>query len=158
MGFRNHVGVTLTTEQAAGVTTALAGLAEATPFVVSLTPTERKRLLRLGPQSLAFANAAKAAAAVRPDLIPAVYDAAEMTRDLDLHAKLLAWHTEVSAIAQQLKDTLDSVGGDIMSQAMIIYRALRAADALDGLDESYSAMKQRWDRPGRPPEEPPVTT
>lgn len=143
----NKINVTLTAEAKAEIIAAVDALDLAIPFRVSLTPTERRRMLKLGPKSEGFVRDALEAARNNAALLPSTISMADLDRDADIRDTLHTLVQRVGTLYQQLVDTQMLAGSDLMDGASRIYRALRANGVGEGIDGTLAVLKQRFDRP-----------
>ena len=159
---QNRMNVTLTTEQKAAIIAAVEDLETVLPFRVSLDNTERRRLYKLGSKSEGFVREALEAARNHTNYLPPSISLADLDRDVELREVLLTLVQRVGALYTQLVDTHTLTGSDLMSGATRIYRSLRANAEGEGLDDTLSALKRRFEHtsnaaPDEPEEETPVT-
>jgi hypothetical protein len=75
------------------------------PFLVNLTPDERKAIFKAGPDRVSFVQNAAAAAKNNPHIFPASFDAQEFQRDVELFADLSELSTLADSVASQIDDT-----------------------------------------------------
>lgn len=152
----NKLDVTLTAEQIAAVMAALDTLDTALPFIVSLTPEERRALFRMGTRSEGFVREALTAAEQHPDHIPASLGVVEMQRDLDLRDLLQPVLSRLGVIHTKVNDTWLLAGADAMQKATAVYRVLKNTRG-QGLDDTLNVLKQRFVKSSAAvPEEPTV--
>ena len=153
--YNNRLDVTTTAEQLASVDVAIAALETATPFLISLSPTERRKMLKLGARSEDFVRHALEAGRLNPDIVPTALTLEEIDRDQRLRNALLSVGQRLDTLNQKVRDTTMVAGADLMGASMVIYRALQANGKAAGLDEVLSRLRARWDRPSRSPEPTP---
>ena len=152
--YDNRLDVTATAEQLAAIDAALTSVEEATQFFVSLSPEQRKRMLKLGPKSEDFVRHAMEAGRLNPDIVPTALEMAEMDRDKAIRDAMVSFGQRLDALQQKARDTSTVAGADLMGASMVIYRALTANGRAAGLDEVLTRLRVRWDKPGRTPLEP----
>ena len=153
-----QIDVTLTAEQAAGITTAVAGLTTAMPFLLGYSPEERRRLPHLGPRRESFARLAMETAAQNPDLIPASVGLTALQRDQVLHETMTSVRTQLQQILQQVEDTQQAAGWDLYNGSLEIYRALKSHGRNRGLGDTLLQLKTRLRKvPSKPEELAPTT-
>jgi len=150
---KNNLDVTLTTEQSAGVTAAVASLYTAMPFLVSLTSTERRRLPKLGDKSEAFVRQAHQIVRDYVDVLPAGIDLEQMDRDAAIRDLLLPVHQQLTQILTMVNDTITVAGSDLMKASHIVYRALKSHGEEAGLRLIRDELGRRFARTARPEEE-----
>ena len=153
----DRVNVVLTAEQKATIIAAVGALEEAIPFRLSLSSSERQRLMKLGNKSEGFVRQALEAARSHPDYIPANIPLTALEQDEEVREVLLVCLQRLGVLYSQIQDTAMAAGADLMQGATTIYRTLRANDKNGALRTTLDALGQRFDRPSRkpaPPEEP----
>ncbi|MGV3532643.1 MAG: hypothetical protein ACO1QR_09770 [Chthoniobacteraceae bacterium] len=142
-----QIDITLTTEQKAGITTAIDALPTAMPFLLGYTPEERLRLPRLGPRRESFARLAIETAQQNPTLVPTSISLVEVQRDLELLEVLTSVRTRLQQILQQVDDTHHAAGRDVYAVALEIYGALKNHGRNSGLDDTLRQLKTRLRTP-----------
>lgn len=142
-----QIDITLTAEQRAEITTSVASLVAAMPFLVAYTPVERRRLPRLGPCRESFARLAVETAQQNPDLIPASVNLSDLARDVAMHELLTSVRTQLQQFLQQVEDTQQAAGWDIYNGGLEIYRALKSHGRNRGLDATLLQLKTRLRTP-----------
>lgn len=155
----NKIDITTTAEQNAGATAALEGLIEAMPYLITLTPTERRRMLKMGERTEGFARTALEAAAQFPGAIPPGLDTAQLTRDLGLRDNLAGMELALGSLLQKVRDTRIVAGSDLYSGALDIYQALQRHGFEEGVDAAVNQLSLRFRRTAATeptPTEPPV--
>lgn len=99
----------------------------ALPFLLNLTPTERKRFRKMGTKRTGYVNQVHNALITNPSVYPASYNMAEFTKDKELYdnvAEVKGWNAE---LAEGLNDTLLVIGTDLMAHADAGYRLIKEA-------------------------------
>ena len=142
----NKIDITLTTEQAAAGSAAVAALATAFPYLVSLTPTGRRKMAKMGERSEGFVRTALDAAAQFPNAMPASVDLAQLDRDLELREHLAEVELALGSMLQKVQDTRRVAGSDLYSGALDIYQALKRHGADEGVDVAVTQLRQRFRR------------
>lgn len=142
-----RINVILSAEQVAAISTAMAALNAALPFLVSLTVEERRRLFKLGSRSEGFVREAASAAREYPEHLPSSLGLEALDRDLALRETLLPILQQVRTLYTKVNDTWMVAGADAMQTATAMYRVLKAHRG-EGLDETIRVLKQRFERSG----------
>ena len=154
---KNNLDVTLTTEQSAGVTAAVAALYTAMPFLVSLTNADRRRLTKLGDKSEAFVRQAHQIVRDHEDVLPAGINLDQMDRDAAIRDLLLPVHQQLTQILTMVNDTITVAGSDLMKASHIVYRALKSHGEEAGLRLVRDELGRRFARVPQVPDEEPST-
>src|SRR5918911_880177 len=80
----NRISTTLSTNDQADVLAAIKTIRDKLPFLLDLTPEERRSLPRMGDKSRAFVAQALTVAEQNADILPRSFDTAEMRKDVEL--------------------------------------------------------------------------
>ena len=135
---------TLDTVQAA-VQTASDSLA---PFLVSLTPEQRKELPKMSDKSTPFVEKALSYAASEPKLFPAYLDVEELKKDVNAVAALTTIYRSLAQLTEQLNDTITLAGSEAYVAALAFYNSVKQAAKMNvpGAKTIYDDLKKRFDR------------
>ena len=136
---------------------AFATIREKLPFLVNLTPDERKTIFKTGPDSLSFVQNAFTATQSNPEILPGSFSVPAFQRDFDLFGVLTELKTLAHSVASQIDDTCLAVGGEAMSQAIQVYNYVQAAEkTTPGLKPLADQLRQRFKKGGgQGPQAPP---
>ncbi len=117
------------------------------PFLIQLSPEERRGGLKMGDRTVAFVERALQIAQERKDLLPPYVDLEEMERDLELWKNLGILARELSSLLEAIEDTRMAAGADAYTTALFIYNSLRqAAEAgVPGLDTLIAELSRRFE-------------
>jgi uncharacterized phage infection (PIP) family protein YhgE len=131
----------------AAIKAAVATIQQKLPFLVSLTPDERKSLPKAGPNSLSFVENALQAAKNNPNILPGSFNATEFESDVDLFAVLTDVNTSIAQLASQIDDTRVAVGSEAMNEARQVYDYVKAAvKTTPGLKPVADQLAERFQR------------
>ncbi len=119
------------------------------PFLIQLSPEERRAGIRLGDKTIAFVEKALQIAKERKDILPPYIDVEEMERDFELYRNLGLLLREVASLLEAIEDTRMGAGSDAYATALLIYGALKQAaqSGIPGTDTLVEELAQRF--PGR---------
>jgi hypothetical protein len=152
----NLVSASLPAADVQAVSDALATIRAKLPFLIDLTPQDRRRLLKMGDGSRAFVEKALTAAQGNPQVFPPSFNVAEYARDLTLWGQLGPIATQVTQLAELLDDTQVALGSDLMNAAVTAYGYLNQATT-GGLEEVRAELGKRFERGPSSPEPGPST-
>ena len=142
-----NISATVSDATVQAVKDAVATIQQKLPFLVNLTPDERKGLFKAGPNSLSFVQNALQAAQNNPDIFPKSFDTAEFASDVNLFAVLTDLNTLVAQLASEIDDTRLAVGGESMKEATQVYNYVKAAVATTpGLKPVADQLGQRFQK------------
>jgi hypothetical protein len=119
------------------------------PFLLKLSPDERRAYARMGDKSVPFVEKAMAYAETNPNLVPPYLQVAEFKKDLELVKALTRMMQPLHSLVEAIDDTMMVAGNESYSAALVFYNsAKRAADAgVQGTQSIVNDLKQRF--PGR---------
>jgi hypothetical protein len=125
----------------------LADIKAKLPFLITLTPSERKQLPKAGPNSLSFVENALAAAQNNPAILPAGFDQDEFESDVNLFSVLTDLNTAIAQLASEVDDTRMAVGSEAMAEARQVYGYVKAAvKTTPGLKPVADQLAERFQR------------
>lgn len=157
----NRISATLSQADQQAVLAAVNTIREKLPFLVDLTPEERRTLLRMGDKSRGFVAQALTVAEQNEGILPRSFDVDEMRKDVDLLAALEPIMASLSQLSELVEDTYMEVGSEAYASALLVYQFARAAGKGAALDSALDALGQRFARkshgaagPAQPPDKP----
>ena len=154
----NRINATLSPADRDAVLAAIETIKQKLPFLVDLTPDERRTLPKMGDKSRAFVSRALDVAAQSSDFLPRSFDVDEMRRDVELADALQAITISLMRLSEMVDDTATAVGSEAYSGALVVYQYARQSGQGAALDGLLDAMGQRFARKARPaPPTPPPT-
>lgn len=145
----NRVSATLSAEDRAAVFSALETIRQKLPFLLDLSPEERRSLPKTGDKSRAFVAAALTLAAQNPDVLPRKFDLPEFQKDVALMEALAPVAAAVQQLWERIDDTLTAVGSDAYTAALLVYHSARMAGRGEGLDQQLDGLAARFARKSR---------
>ena len=142
-----NISATVAAADLQAVKDAIAIIQQKLPFLISLTPDERKSILKTGPNSLSFVQNAQQAAQNNPDIFPKSFDVTEFASDVTLFAVLTDINTAVAQLGSSIDDTRMAVGGEAMKEATQVYTYVKtAAASTPGLKPVADQLGQRFQK------------
>ncbi|GAA4030993.1 hypothetical protein GCM10022409_14030 [Hymenobacter glaciei] len=120
------------------------------PYLLSLTPDERKTMLRMADKTVAFVNKAADYATSTPAFVPAFVDLAELKQDTAGMAALTPLRQQCEQLALDLDSTVMVAGSEAYGNALTVYGNIKflAKNKQPGAQAAYDDLSQRF--PGRP--------
>lgn len=143
------ISATLTPEQRDAVMQAVATIKTNLPFLVDLSPEERKTLPKMGDKSQAFVSTALEVATQNPDFLPRSFDIEEFRKDVQLSETLYPLLLAIAQLHELLDDTYLAVGSEAYTAALQVYNYAKASGNVGGLDTLVEEMGQRFARKSR---------
>ena len=139
---------------------ALATIRSQLPFLVSLTPQERKELPKLGEKTVGFDEKCVSYMHTNPEFLPGFIDTAEVDKDRQLRAQLLLFSADLQGLSQQVEDSLTVVGSEILMADLAYYQSAREAARRGraGAEGVYGDLRRRFPGAGALPAAPATAT
>lgn len=121
------------------------------PYVVALTPEDRKKVLKMGDSSEPFVSKAMDYATSDPQFLPPFMQAAEMKKDWDAVVDLLPTFRTVQQLDDNLSDTVMLAGSEAYEAALAYYASVKMAAKMNipGAKAIYEDLKKRFEGQGR---------
>jgi hypothetical protein len=145
----NRVSTTISDQDQEIIMESISTIQQKLPFLVDLSPEERKTFSRLGDRNLAFTRKTLDIATQTPEFLPRSYDLEELRRDLELFESLQTILLALTKLREFIDDTAVAAGGEAYVGALEVYRYAKANGNLPGLDELTRLMGQRFAQPSR---------
>ena len=152
MSESNRVSAVLGDAEIAELRTQIAALRARLPFLVNLSPQDRKELPKLGDKTLGFDEKCQTYMESNPEFLPGFVDTAELDRDRALRSQMLRIAPDLLLLAEQIEDTLTVLGSEIVMVDFAYYQGVREAArrGLPGAQLIYDDLRTRFPGPGRP--------
>jgi hypothetical protein len=121
------------------------------PFLVNLSPEERKTIPSMGRKSLGFVESALGYAEKHAELVPPYLDVAEQQRDLLLTKQLYAILEVLEPLWEKLQDSCFASGAEAYLAARAFYNSVKGAAKLGvpGTDMIARELSKNFSRSSR---------
>ena len=144
-----RIDAVYTAEKATAVNTALTTVEAELDFLIALTPSEGRRMVRMGLRNETFTRATLDAAALNPTIVPQAIDLAVFERDKALREQLQAVQQRVQRLHDRLYHTNAVLGAEMYGGALAIYKALKAFGRAAGLGMLLDDLSRRFKQRGK---------
>ena len=141
-----QINATLTVSDQAAILAAVSAIREKLPFLVNLSPAERKMLSKMGGRSHGFAKQAFEIAAQNPGILPASTSVEQLRNRERLFDGLCAVKLAIDQLQKQLDDTTVKVGSDAFATARSIYALAKSGFAGASLKTVSVELGKRFAR------------
>ncbi|MGA9996216.1 MAG: hypothetical protein WBP93_12430 [Pyrinomonadaceae bacterium] len=142
----NRISAALSQADQQAVLAAINTIKQKLPFLIDLTPEERRTLPKMGDKSRAFVTQALEVATQNPDILPRSFDVEEMRKDVELFLALSPLLAALSQLQEFVEDTYLAVGSEAYTAALLVYQYARAGGQGAALDGALDALSQRFAR------------
>jgi hypothetical protein len=119
------------------------------PYAVTLTPAERRNILKMGDKSLAFVEKAYEFAVENPEFVPPFLNMQEFKVDFDDAHGLWTVLNDALQVHEMIDDTTMVAGSEAYTAALVFYSSIKVAADKDitGAKAIYEELKKRF--PGK---------
>ncbi|MCB1091956.1 MAG: hypothetical protein KDL87_10515 [Verrucomicrobiae bacterium] len=140
----NKISATISAQDKADILAAFDTIRAKLPFLVNLTPAERRRTPTLGTERGAMDQSFATEMASHPELVPGYVDTAEMAIDRALWVDLAEIASHAREVCEGIEDTTQVAGSDIYMAYLSFYQAVRQAARrnVPGADALYQNLRQ----------------
>lgn len=151
----NKVSAVLTEQAITNIQTAVATIRQNLPFLVHLTPKERKELVRLPASRVGVLQQSLTFAAQQPQAMSVGFSAAEFAKDGALYGPYMGVFAQIAQLYEDCDDTAVALGADLASAMLDVY-AIAKANNRDGRYSAFcDAFKAGYSRsPSKPANKP----
>ena len=125
------------------------------PFLIDLTPAERKGLAKLGDKSHAFVRKAVDVATQNPGVIPGSHSVEDVRNTAKLFQSMAGIRLALEQLYNQVQDTTTKAGSDAYAVARAIYAGTKGPVAGPHLARAADNLGKRFGR--KPKAAPPDT-
>jgi hypothetical protein len=127
-------------------------------YIVSLTPAERRNMLKMGDKSLAFVEKSHDFAIENPTIVPQFLDMQMFDTDFDNAHGLWTVRNDAMQVYEMIDDTAMVSGSESFNAALVFYNSVKVAAAQDipGAKAIYEDLKTHFPRvksKNNPPEQ-----
>jgi hypothetical protein len=115
-------------------------------YLLSLTPDERKSMLRMGDKTVAFVTKTTEYATNSPAFVPAFVDVAELKQDSAGMVALTPLRQQLDQLALDLDSTIMVAGSEAYGNALAVYGNIKylAKNKQPGAQAAYDELKVRF--------------
>jgi hypothetical protein len=153
MNNNQHIQAIPSTVLAAAQTKIDEALTALGPYLLALTPGERRELPKMGEKTIGFVEKAFDFARQNPNLLPAYFSADEFGVDFGVAHGLWTLLNTVQQLEQGIDDTEMVAGSEAYQAALVFYKSVKlAAASPTKLARMYPARKRstKSSRPASP--------
>ena len=151
----NRVNAAISETDKQAVLAAIETIRQKLPFLIDLTPEQRRSLPKMGDKSRAFVGKALAVAQHNSNFLPRSFSVEEMERDVTLAEALQPILVSLTSLQEQLDDTYMEVGSEAYSAALVVYQYARTSGEGEALETLLDDMAQRFARKSKSAKAPP---
>src|SRR5437016_2850367 len=135
-----------------GIMTAIETIRQKLPFLLNLTPAERKGLAKLGDKSRAFVLKAVDVATQNPETLPGTHSIEDVRNIADVFRGMTAIRLALQQLYKQVDDTTTKTGSEAYAVARTIYAGTKSPVAGAHLATAASNLGRRFGRKPKPAE------
>lgn len=141
------LSATLTDADVQAIKAAVTTIHSKMPFLISLTPDERRKLFKMGSKSQGFVGDCLIAARNSPEILPARFQVADFAQDVALAESLGDVLSVLRQIVSQVDDTHMAVASQANVQAADVYGfAKSAVKSTPGMKTVVMQLSERFQK------------
>jgi hypothetical protein len=146
----NRVSAVLTAQDVTDILNSVAAISAKLPFLINLSPQERRELPKMGDKSIGFDDKCRTYMSSHPEFIPGFVNIDEVNKDRELRVQMMRFYAALIALTDQVDDTLSVVSSEAWMADLAYYQAVREAAkrGMAGAETIYADLQQRF--PGAP--------
>jgi hypothetical protein len=155
MPAENRVSIIITPEDKTAVNQAIATIREKLlPYLIALTPSERKGLPKMSDKTIPFVNKALNYAVSNPEFMPPYLQLNELNKDVNAVNTLNVFHTQLEQVVTGLDDTMMLAGSEAYIAALSYYNSVKQAAKINvpNAKTIYEDLKERFPQKSIKPE------
>ncbi|MGJ3253633.1 MAG: hypothetical protein ACFE0J_21225 [Elainellaceae cyanobacterium] len=140
------VDATLTQQEIEEIITALNVILDRLPFLVGLTPDERRQIAKMGRKAQTFTTRALDMAHQYNDMMPRHLNVEEARRDIALFEALNPILQTVNHMRELLEDTQTIAGSEAYAAARLAYNTAKVSGKNMGMDDILEDLSHQFRR------------
>ncbi len=145
----NRVSASISAESRTAIKTAIQTIKDNLPFLLDLTPEERRTMLKLGDSSVAFVQGTLGVATENQDFLPRSFEVEEMRQDVELYQFLEDLSRSLTQLQELVEDTKMATGNEAYAAALVVYKYAKDSSLGSGLDDVVDDLGRRFARRSR---------
>lgn len=150
----NQVSIRIAAADLAEINTSIQTLqTKLLPYLVTLSPDDRRQLPKMGDKTVSFVQKAQEYCTQNPDLVPQFLDVAEFDVDITAYEQIRSIYQPLLQVTDSLWDTMLLTGSEAYSASLSFYNFIRNAtkSKVQKAETIYNDLSARF--PGRPRKE-----
>jgi len=118
------------------------------PFLINLTPEERRAIPKMGDKTIAFVEKAIEFIKANPQLVPPYVDVNELERDFKLAVQFRDIVTLIDSLSEKISDTYLAAGSEAYITALAFYNSVKSAAKMNvpGTDTIADELSERFEK------------
>ncbi len=145
---QNLISLQLAAADLTAIDGALKTLEDRLTGLIDLSPEQRRKAVKMGGKSEAFARTAVEVLSNNPNVLPVNFSLPEVRRDLVAFDALRPRLARLEKLYERMSDSQLALGSDLMSAALDGYAFLKRAGRGEGLDMARKSLSVRFSRNG----------
>jgi len=149
MSMDNLISIDITPEDNEKIIAALKALEETLrPYLVTLTPDERRELPKMGDKTLPFVRKVFDYVESNQEFAPAFVEVAELKKDVTAVEKLTQFYRLLTQLIEGLNDSIMLAGSEAYVTALAYYNSVKQASKMNipAAEPIYADLRTRFPR------------
>jgi hypothetical protein len=140
----NRINAELAAEVKQQILTKLREVRALMPFLVDLSPAERRGVPKMGNDRRSFVEESLVLAQQDDSYLPRSFEVADMERDWNLDGSLMPIEMEITQLAEMVSDTRILVGAELYTSALVVYSSAKRNGRGASLDRFVDMLGRRF--------------
>lgn len=156
----NRVSISITPEDQAAINEAIQTLrTKLLPYLISLSPEERRTLPKISDKTIAFVTKVIGYVTTNPEFSPPYLSAPELKKDVEAVTLLRSFFTPLEQYTIGLDDTMMEAGSEAYVMALSYYNSVKQAAKMNVpvAKSIYEDLRERFPQKTGKPEPVPVS-
>jgi hypothetical protein len=151
---QNNISATLAANAVTDITAAIATIRTNLPFLINLTPDQRKSLAHAATSGQGAIQDALTFAAQHPEALPGTFNTVEFAKDGALLTPFAPIVAAIAALNEDVSDTSIALQADLYSEFLDVYAFAKANNRGGAYNSFVDAVKVRFAKSPRKPATP----
>ncbi len=126
------------------ITAALTAIREKLPFLVDLSPEQRRALPKMGDKGWTFVSRAMEVAAQNPNFLPRSFDLDELRHAVALYEALYPLWVTLTQLQELVEDTCMVAKSAAYTASLAIYSYAKLNSDVNGLDTMLGELRRQF--------------
>jgi hypothetical protein len=146
----NRVSAVLAAQDVTDVLALITAIRTKLPFLLTLSPQERRELPKMGDKSIGFDDKCRTYMVSNPEFVPGFVDMAEVDKDRELRTQMMRLFADLITLTDNVDDTIRVVSSEAWMADLAYYQSVREAArrGRPAAQTIYEDLRQRF--PGAP--------
>jgi hypothetical protein len=152
----NRISASLNSADIDAILAAINTIKQKLPFLITLSPEEKRVLPKPGDRSRVFIGKALEVANQNPDILPRLFSVEEMRKDVELGQAMQPIELALTQLSEQVNNTVTVINSEAYAAALAVYSMAKVSGKSASLHDTLDELGRVFARkvPAHTPKEP----